>query len=163
MPIDWIGDATFSGGGKYRYTLIRAFYQWTIDAHCVFIMLNPSTAVASFSDPTVRRCEGYTRLWGYKALVVVNLFGLRSTDPKQLYKDADPVGPENDRFIMHHVRKAGVVICAWGVHGKFMGRGGKVLDMVKEYRPQYLKLSKLGVPMHPLYLKANLKPQPVFA
>ena len=37
--------------------------------------------------------------WGYGRMDVCNIFALRSTDPKELYKDEDPVGSENDFHI----------------------------------------------------------------
>jgi hypothetical protein len=160
MPVDWIGDATFSKCGKYRYSLVRAFLHPGPKGPCAFIMLNPSTATAEVSDPTVRRCEGYARAWGHDSLVVLNIFAFRSTDPKALYKEADPVGPDNDRYIRHYAKKAAMIICAWGAHGKHLGRGDKVLGPLLEYGPHYLKMTKKLDPAHPLYLKADLKPQP---
>lgn len=163
MPVDWIGDATFSGCTKYRYSLVRGFLHPGPKGPCVFIMLNPSTATADVSDPTVRRCEGFARAWGHDSLVVLNIFAFRSTDPKALYKEADPVGPDNDRYIRHYAKKAAMIICAWGLHGKHLGRGDVVLAKLLKYRPSYLKMTKGGIPSHPLYLKADLKPQPIFA
>jgi hypothetical protein len=75
------GSAVFSEDGVYRYRLERTellrsgpsdrFH----DGAANFIMLNPSTATADASDPTVRRCEGFARAWGYDRLIVTNLFG----------------------------------------------------------------------------------------
>jgi hypothetical protein len=160
MPVDWIGDATFSKCGKYRYSLVRAFLHPGPKGPCAFIMLNPSTATGEVSDPTVRRCEGYARAWGHKALIVLNIFAFRSTDPKALYRELDPVGPENDDYIEHYCKKAAQIVCAWGLHGKHLSRGRVVLAQVAGYRPCYLKLTKGGVPSHPLYLKGDLKPTP---
>jgi hypothetical protein len=130
----------------------------------VFIMLNPSTATADVSDPTVRRCEGFARAWGHDSLVVLNIFAFRSTDPKALYAEPDPVGPENDsyigRYAKHAVAKGGVIVCAWGAHGKHLDRGDTVLGKLMKYGPHYLKTNKGGHPSHPLYLKASLKPTP---
>lgn len=160
--IDWVGDATYGGGGKYRYSLVRAFYKWVVDARCVFVMLNPSTATAEVSDPTVRRCEGFARTWGYRMLIILNIFAYRSTNPKHLYTETDPVGPKNDDYIERYASGAGALVCAWGMHGKLADRGRTVLERLRPFNPTYLKLTKNGTPMHPLYLKANLKPKPFF-
>lgn len=160
MPEDWIGSARYSPDKKHRYVLYRDFFEWTINKSCVFIMLNPSTATEYKSDPTVRRCEGYARKWGYRRLIVLNIFALRSTNPKKLYRHKDPVGRANNYFIQNSSRGAGVIVCAWGAHGQFMDRGVAVLRMLVHKRPCYLKLTKDGIPQHPLYLKKRLKPIP---
>jgi hypothetical protein len=160
-PKDWKGRAKFSRCRKYRYVLVRDFHSWKIDATCVFVMLNPSTATADVSDPTVTRCEGYARQWGYRRLIVLNVFAYRATDPDELYEQADPVGPLNDRWIARIVRKAAVLVCAWGVHALHMDRHQRVLKLVAGCKPCYLKLTKGGIPGHPLYLKQTLKPQPM--
>jgi hypothetical protein len=77
-------------------------------------MLNPSTADAEKFDPTVRRCFGFARDWGFGGLEVVNLFALRSTYPEQLKKVSDPVGPENDAVIRRAVKAADLVVASWG-------------------------------------------------
>jgi len=52
--------------GKYRYLLER---KWGIGLPCVtWIMLNPSTADAEKDDPTIRRCIGFSKAWGYGSL-----------------------------------------------------------------------------------------------
>src|SRR5690606_18576726 len=93
------GTARFSPCGQYRYLLTRPIPApfWKPDAgEAVFVMLNPSTADASEDDPTIRRCIGFAKEWGCTGLTVANLYALRSTDPKGLWKHRDPVGPEND-------------------------------------------------------------------
>src|SRR4029077_9263822 len=106
--------------------------------------------------------EGYATLWKYRRLIVLNIFSLRSTDPKKLYKDEDPIGPENNRYIQNCTKDAGVIVCAWGVHGNYLDRGQQVLTMLQHKRPHYLKLTKDGIPNHPLYLREDLKPQLYF-
>lgn len=174
--IRWVGKAKFDPTKKYRYVLTRRFIcpdcegekvLWKCECETwldkvVFIMLNPSTATAKVSDPTVRRCEGYATAWKYRRLVVLNIFAIRSTKPKVLYTDKDPVGPKNNRWIQNCTRDAGLIVCAWGTHGAHQGRGQAVLTMLQHKRPHYLVLSKDGIPGHPLYLKGNLKPKPYF-
>src|SRR5262247_619495 len=89
-------------------------------------MLNPSTADAWRDDPTIRRCVALSRAMGFDALVVVNLFALRATDPRVLRRAADPVGAGNARAIARAVGSASVVVAAWGVHGALRGRGGEI-------------------------------------
>ena len=66
---------------------------------CLFIMLNPSTADETANDPTIRRCIGFASLWGFRHLVIGNLFALRSTDPQALYTAPDPIGVDNDSHL----------------------------------------------------------------
>jgi hypothetical protein len=60
-------------------------------------MLNPSTADERRDDPTIRRCIGFSRARGFGGKTVVNLFALRTPEPRDLREHADPIGPDNDR------------------------------------------------------------------
>lgn len=159
--IDLFGNetagATFSPCRTWRYTLTR---RWGSGPHCQFIGLNPSTATETEDDPTIRRCIRFARDWGYAALVMTNLFGLRSTDPRGLRKVADPVGPENDRYLIEIGRQAGIVIAAWGIHGMYQRRDLAVLDLLADQGVTLhcLGMTQGGFPKHPLYLPANSRP-----
>lgn len=89
----WVtSTAVFSEDEAYRYSLIR---EWDpTKGHCCFVMLNPSKATATVNDPTVARCMGFAERWGFGSLQVVNLFALRSTDPRALYTHTAPIGEE---------------------------------------------------------------------
>lgn len=128
----------------------------------VFIGLNPSTADERTDDPTIRRCVGYAKRWGYDRLVMLNLFGLRSTDPRLLYDYHNPVGPDNDDWIVVECASAALVVCAWGTHGELNGRGADVAECLRGINvPLHtLRLTKDGHPGHPLYLPSNLDPVP---
>ena len=122
-----------------------------------WVMLNPSTADADTDDPTIRRCVGFAQTWGFGAIVVVNLFALRSTDPQRLRTHPDPIGPENDRFIWQATESSLLSVAAWGNHGSL--RGDEVAAMIP--RLQVLKMTGGGQPAHPLYLRRDLKPVPM--
>lgn len=145
-------------GARYRYRLRRHFPTGT--GRVCFVMLNPSTATAEVSDPTVRRCEGYAVRWGYRILEVVNIFALRSTNPKALYRAIDPVGPDNDAHLVDAVRSADLAIAAWGVHAAHMNRHAAVKALLTPYAVHCLLRTRDDYPSHPLYLKADLVPQP---
>ena len=148
--------ALFSVDKQYRYVL---YVEWDKNKpYCCFCMLNPSIADHEISDPTVTRCGVRAKEWGYGGLVVLNIFALRSTNPKVLYTCSDPIGPENDVAITTMARHAGIVILGYGSHGKHLNRGAHVLQLLRKsvVQPMVLKLNKDGkTPAHPLYLSYN--------
>jgi hypothetical protein len=145
------GGAAFSRDRRYRYRLWR---RWDRSRPPVaFCMLNPSTADARRDDPTIRRCIGFARDWGYGGIEVVNIFALRATDPRDLRSARDPVGPRNDAFILRAAAGSPVVI-AWGVHGALRDRASATLKLFGA-RSRLLALGRTrsGAPRHPLYLR----------
>lgn len=150
----------FSPCRKYRYTLWR---NWIGGAgYAMFIGLNPSTADETNDDPTVRRCINFSKEWGFSALCMTNIFGFRATDPNVMKAEADPVGEENDKFLLDIARNASVIVAAWGVHGAHHGRADRVKQLLGD-RLMCLKLTKDGHPAHPLYLPKTLKPIPLMS
>ena len=127
-----------------------------------FVMLNPSTADEKRDDRTVAKCIKYAVSWGFRELCVLNLFALRSTDPKILYREDDPVGPDNDRWFRRVLPRCARVVCAWGNHGAYLGRGKQVLEMIGNlgHEPWALVVTKTGQPGHPLFLPAARAPSP---
>ncbi len=151
-----ITSAKFSECGKYRYLLTR---EWGVGPSCVFVMLNPSKADALNDDPTIRKCVGFAKGLHCGSLWVVNLFAARATDPKDLLGIDDPVGLENHRFVMeavdHAEQEGGVIVCAWGAHGGYMGQDETMYGWLLGYDPSLvmcLGRTKQGFPRHPLYL-----------
>jgi hypothetical protein len=152
-------SALLSACGTYRYSLVRS---WTGGkGTCLFVMLNPSTATGEVDDPTIRKCVGYARAWGFSRLEVVNLFAFRATDPRNLQlaraKGQDVVGPENDANIAAAMERADRVIVAWGLDGVLYGRGSQVLAQLRLFDKPLLcfKLNSNGEPAHPLYQKGD--------
>lgn len=151
--------AELSEDREYRYRLWRT---WDVSKPTLaFIMLNPSTADETEDDPTIRRCLGYAKDWGYGKLVVGNLFALRATDPSELRDHPSPVGPENDEHLRQICNEADKVIAAWGTDGALHGRGREVAEML-DVELHALNETKEGHPNHPLYQPADADPE-VFA
>ncbi len=143
--------ATFDATGTYRYSLIRT---WEPSLpHVCFVMLNPSVADAERDDPTIRRCLGFARMWGYGSLEVVNLFAFCATRPTILFRATDPIGSANDHYIREAVVHASLVVAAWGNHGSRQGRTAEVLPLLRS--PYCLGVTAVGQPCHPLYLRSD--------
>ena len=160
------GDACFSPDRKYRYMLSRTWADGFLT--CLFICLNASTADAERNDPTITRGVGFARDWGFSRLLWTNIFGLRSNDPKRLYSDSDPIGPENDTWIMKSALESDFIVVGWGEHGVYRNRGRAVLEMLnapavisRAGRPHCFALNKSGQPRHPLYLPRTARPEMV--
>jgi hypothetical protein len=151
-------DSLLGGGGaawfsrpdrRYRYLLTRRWgdpRSWM-----TFIMLNPSTADAFKSDPTISRCVAFAKREGCGGLDVLNLFAWRSADPRALRECGDPVGPDNDLFITGHAQGS-LVVAAWGAGGTLRGRGREVGQRLAAAGVPLLCLgvTKDGHPKHPL-------------
>jgi hypothetical protein len=157
--------AIFSPDRVYRYILWR---EWNPDLpKCTFIGLNPSTADETIDDPTIRRCIRFAKEWGYGRMQMLNVFAFRATDPNVMKQAADPVGPDNDQWIVEAYTRSMLTIAAWGVHGHWQDRQTKVAELLRdnwtadrEWGIQCLGTTKSGCPRHPLYLKASTLPEP---
>jgi len=149
--------AIISQDGRYRYALGRDIDRSKDDKPVLFIMLNPSTADATKDDPTIRRCRFFAKKWGANGLVVANLYAFRTTNPKDLWKQDDPVGPENDRHIQMLAEACGAVVCAWGANAA----PGRVIQVGHILRQLYKHPMCLGMtektkqPRHPLYVHSK--------
>ncbi len=154
-------SAVLSECGRYRYRLTRVWDE--TGSRVLWIMLNPSTADADTDDPTIRRCITFAKGWGYGGIEVVNLFALRSTNPRQLRTQDDPVGEGNLDTIQEAALDMSntLIVCAWGAVGRYKGIGQIVYDLCREsgVTLHILEMGKTGMPCHPLYLSAKREPQ----
>lgn len=164
----WTSDEHVSAGfesddqkkSAYRYYLSCIWDD--AKAKITFIMLNPSIADLTYCDPTLQRCIKFTKSWGYGGFYAVNLFAYRATKPADLKKAIDPIGRENNRYILDYSKKGDKVIFAWGqaIKGKKLSsRVNKVRQLLHGIAPYYIALTKDGIPKHPLMLRRDLLPK----
>jgi len=126
-----VWSCVFSEDRAHRYILQRSPLGLGGEGTVAWCMLNPSTADERNDDPTIRRVLGFSEAWGYERAIIVNLFAFRATDPKVMRAAADPIGPNNDAWIMRAALEARETICAWGVHGAYLERDRHVLRMLR--------------------------------
>ncbi|NKI34899.1 DUF1643 domain-containing protein [Wenzhouxiangella sp. XN79A] len=147
--------AHFSRCRTWRYALWR---EWDAARPRVMLIgLNPSTADARRNDPTIRRCIGFARDWGFGGVWVLNLFAFRATYPEDLKMADDPVGPKNDRWLRRVAKACPRRVACWGNDGAFLGRSARVRGLLGD-RLEVLRLNASGEPAHPLYLPKTLWP-----
>ncbi|MBD2700125.1 DUF1643 domain-containing protein [Spirosoma sp. BT702] len=140
--------AYFSLNREYRFALWRI---WDESKPLLFFIgLNPSTADGETDDPTIRRCIGFCRDFGYGGFYIGNLFAYRATDPLTMKQQTDPVGVTNNYWLEELRHRCERVVFIWGVHGSHLKRDQQVIAAF----PDAYCLGKTsgGHPRHPLYL-----------
>ena len=120
--------ANISKDKIYRYTLSRT---WDSTRPTVlFIGLTPSIADENIDDPTITRCINFAKDWGYGTLLMANLFAFRSTYPKEIYLIDDPIGKDNDYYLLECVKQSDLIIACWGNNGTYMDREKIIKELV---------------------------------
>ncbi len=151
--------ASFSPCRRWRYALGDT---WDGSLPTLTMLcLNPSVANEERSDPTVtRQCERARRL-GCGSFVMLNAYGLVSTDPRGLWASEDPVGPKNDVYIRMTLLRTRRLIVGWGKHAR-PDRVAQLRWLIEDcgVEPAALKVNKDGSPQHPLYIGYDVQPQP---
>ena len=141
----------------YRYKLSRTWD--STKPTILFIGLNPSIANENVDDPTITRCINFAKDWGYGTLLMANLFAFRSTYPKNIYLIDDPIGKDNDHYLLECVTQSDLIVACWGNNGTYMNRE----KVIKELLPNLYCLQKnknVNLPNHPLRLPRNIDPVP---
>jgi hypothetical protein len=152
-------SATISNDEHFRYSLERRLSMG--ERTVLFVGLNPSTADQSQDDPTIRRCAGFARQWGFDWLLMGNLYAYRSTDPKVLNQIEGSVGPENQEFLKIMAQRAELIVAAWGANtlnapARFIAQW-----LLSLPRTKCLGQNAGGSPKHPLYLAGTSIPREI--
>lgn len=142
--------ATFSDDRSKRYFLRRG-----IPPEICFVMLNPSKADEWVDDPTVRKCRGFAKRWGYGGIVVVNLIPTIATDPSCLPAWSG-IDQQNSTYISQAM-KGRTTVVAWGGVPRAVARTVALAEHILNFRkllPPGKPLFCIGVtakgnPLHP--------------
>jgi hypothetical protein len=118
------------------------------------IGLNPSTADATKNDPTVTRCINFAKREGLRRHDHAEpLRVARDGSESDALEAADPIGPENDKYILAHCfANHRIVLAAWGVTGGIPSARRPRLRAARR-RAGCLGHTKEGDPRHPLYIR----------
>ena len=151
--------AVFSPDRKYRYVLRRRVGLG--DGTVLFVMANPSIAAEEVNDHTITRDIDFANRWGFGWLVVCNLYAYCSTEPKELRRVIDPVGPENDAHLLREAKAADQIVVAWGELDYF-GRAKVFYQMAlaEDFNSKLVCLGKVnasGQPRHPLFVERTVE------
>ena len=142
---------------RYRFSLVR----WLpVDSSLtrVCIGLNPSTADETKDDRTVRRLIERAYDDNIEVFVMLNLFGWRATDPREMMRVSYPIGArDNNEAIATRCKSANEIVLCWGNHGSHLGRSAQVLEMLRPYASKLycFGLTKSGEPRHPVRMAKN--------
>lgn len=147
--------AVFSECRTWRYTLTRIWDRTLPLVH--WCALNPSVANETHNDRTITREIGFTQAWGFGGLVKTNIFAYCSTYPSALWCTRDPIGPENDRYLVEVAQdpRIGLHVVAWGAEPKAVDRAHAVLALFKGIPVMCLGRTQSGAPKHPLFLSGQ--------
>lgn len=137
----------------WRYSLTREVSPEIGRGICTFVGLNPSTADETLDDPTIRRCISFARDWGYRQLKMVNLYAFRATNPHEMMRAEDPVGPENDLVLAEAFSESDLIVACWGNHAG--DRRVREVLAITGRSLMCLGLNKSGTPKHPLYIRRD--------
>lgn len=148
-------DCHFSSDRKHRYTLLHRINPLFGNRLIMWIGLNPSKADEQQLDPTLTRIRSFSEREGYDGFLMTNIFGFRATDPKEMLRAHDPVGPENDAALLAAAQRCGKVVAAWGAHGIHRDRARAVAQLLGRHKLWCLGTTKDGHPRHPLYVKGD--------
>lgn len=148
--------ATFNEVRGRRFLLWRT---WDADRPTMLVIgLNPSTADENVLDPTLRKCVGFAKLWGYGKLFMANVYSFRSTDPVGIRTWNEP-DDENTKHILLAAAQSSYVLAAWGsfaaggVYGRARLRNHSEMLMAKlDRQVDCLGMTNDWYPRHPLYI-----------
>ncbi len=161
--------ATFSPCRTWRYRLDRSL--GGIGPRVAFLLHNPSIAAEETSDPTATRGIGYATAWDCSHLTYINPWAAVATKKADLWKMADPVGPDNNFHIVtvaqEVARSGGFIVFAWGAVSPPIAMREVVASRLRVVEAlvrahcsdvRAIGVTKDGAPRHPLMMRADALP-----
>lgn len=156
IPEGWL----YIGDDKERYVLGQPGFR-----NILVFGVNPSTATPGENnlDPTIRKVRNLVKEQGCDGWIMVNLYPLRATDPKDLPEAIDKKLHENNLKVLKAIENSYYIERIWAAWGNTIDTRfylGEALNDINEELTSaqwyYLgKLTKQGNPRHPLYMKSG--------
>lgn len=147
-----------SEDNAFRYAIGRSWDQEHNGTVLNVFAMNPSKARFDVNDPTLLKLVHFAKQEGCGGLLLRNVGAYSATDPRELGKVSDPIGPRNEEVLM--LDAFGPRVAAWGnftSHG-VRRRLSPMVGVIKIY-PGLLVfgVNGTGEPKHPLYLKNSTR------
>lgn len=136
---------------KYQYFRLYAINEEAKNPLGI-VGLNPSI-IKNGKNSTVSILSQIALREGYDSLIITNLYGYITPNPKDLKTIEDPVGSENDLWIQDMVKTCDKVLCIWGNNAD-KERVNKILPTIKN-KAYTIGLTKSGQPRHVLHTKKD--------
>lgn len=138
--------------GKYQYLNVVPLENGDKGA-CVILGLNPLTREEGKTDKGFENCKAYAEKNGYSTLVFVNLYAFKDVDPTALVRLPDPVGEENNQWLLKAAEDSSIIIGAWGDFPRTKNRVYEVMKLLNAYDFFAIQTNRNGSPSHPLAWK----------
>lgn len=90
---------------------------------------------------------------GFDSIVITNLYGYITPDPKELNTIDDPIGKENNVWIENMKNACSKILCIWG-NNPDQKRIDEVLPVIKN-KAYTIGLTKSGRPRHVLHTRKD--------
>ena len=159
-PTEYQGKSRYSEDNRYRW-----WYEsrWGPGDSLCWVGLNPSTGdTTGRPRQTLTRVTHRAKRMGLDAVIVVNLFSYRDTEPRVLKAlagaSADVIGEQTDWWIREMTQRSAVTLAAWGNGGSLLGRGAKIAVTLPT--PRCLGTNQNGEPKHPARLASAIDAVP---
>ena len=152
--------AIFSADRRYRYRLTRKIEGGS--GAVTFVMLNPSRADESQDDPTIRKCRGFAKRWGYGTMHAVNLSPYRATHPANLWEalpEPRRVRHQNTSIVLETAAGSELIVLAYGNPAERLLKAKGTRDRVRRMTRllsesgndlHCLGITNSGYPRHPV-------------
>ncbi len=126
--------AVFSIDNKYRYVLELTKTDMQKGKTVCAIMQNPSVANEEVADRSVQFLEtlvfldNYPQFKNVSTLIIVNQFALIQT--RDFSGTSNVVGQDNDAHIREAIKRADIVLVAWGTSNNYTERKDTIKRMI---------------------------------
>lgn len=151
--VDFSKDgAIFDETRAYRHLLWRKGTK-----PLAWVCLNPSNGDEGWNDNSLKSMIRISEHHGFSGIIVGNLHDVIETDSEKLKRHPKPISEANPYYLGQIAKISPFVVCAWGNKGDLIGQDLIVMKLFSDHgvKMKCLRISKMGMPEHPLYKPKN--------